>query len=113
MRAEEIEQNILSLVLAMIRANGVAVDCMEPLVLMAKLKRTSEGRGGGTHQLDAVSPARNTTAQNAGRHPLDTAQPGWTPASGNASGICRVLGYRNMNPDRQSCSTEKNDSRRL
>lgn len=46
MRAEEIEQNILSLVLAMIRANGVAVDCMEPLVLMAKLKRTSEGRGG-------------------------------------------------------------------
>ena len=45
MRAEEIEQNILSLVLAMIRANGVAVDCMEPLVLMAKLKRTSEGRG--------------------------------------------------------------------
>ncbi len=46
MRAEEIEQNILSLVLAMIRASGVAVECMEPLVLMAKLKRTREGRGG-------------------------------------------------------------------
>ncbi len=45
MRAEEIEQNILSLVLAMIRADGVAVECMEPLVLMAKLKRTREGRG--------------------------------------------------------------------
>ena len=46
MRAEEIEQNILSLVLAMIRASGVAVECMEPLVLMAQLKRTREGRGG-------------------------------------------------------------------
>ena len=57
MRAEEIEQNILSLVLAMIRASGVAVECMEPLVLMAKLKRTREGRGGGAHQLDEDSPA--------------------------------------------------------
>ena len=43
MRAEEIEQNILSLVLAMIRADGV--------------KRTREGRGGGAHQLDEDSPA--------------------------------------------------------
>ena len=103
MRAEEIEQNILSLVLAMIRANGVAVDCMEPLVLMAKLKRTSEGRG-----VERISWMRSPLLL-----PWMFLQVVCLSSSGNASGICRVLGYRNMNPDRQSCSTEKNDSRRL
>ena len=45
MRAEEIERYIHSLILTMVRAQGVAVDCMEPLVLMAKLNRTYEGKG--------------------------------------------------------------------
>lgn len=45
MRAEEIEKDIHALVCAMVRASGVCVECMEPLVFMAKLRRTPEGRG--------------------------------------------------------------------
>lgn len=107
MRAEEIEQNILSLVLAMIRVSGVAVDCMEPLVLMAKLNRAREGRG-----VERISWMRTPLLEIRRRKTPEGTL--WTlhspdgvqlqemlqeSAAPSRTGICP--------PDRQTCSTEK------